>query len=238
MHDPEEVAVEGLDAQTSSYHAIGFDHRTGFGRRPALLVIDMCQAITEDATSPLYIDMTEAISYINDLAGLMRDRSLPVVHTTVAYTPPDFADGGRFIDKIPSLRVLEQGSSGSKLDSRLSVEVGDYVIEKKFASGFYGTHLQSLLTGLHVDTTIVCGNSTSGCVRATVVDAVSGGFRVVVPEEGVADRADLSHRVNLFDMNAKYADVVPISNVIGYVKELAGDGYEIADGRRIRASRP
>ena len=115
-----------------------------------------------------------------------------------------------------------------EIDPRLPVEEVDHLFVKKFPSAFYGTNLQSMLTGLGVDTTIIVGNSTSGCVRATACDAISGGFRPVVPSDCVADRAPLSHQINLFDMNSKYADVMSSEDVLAYLVGLAGEMGKVA----------
>ncbi|MBE09564.1 MAG: hypothetical protein CMM35_04575 [Rhodospirillaceae bacterium] len=122
---------------------------------------------------------------------------------------------------MPLLRDLYIGSQASEIDPRVPVMDEDHLITKKFPSAFYGTNLQSQLTGLGVDTTIIVGNSTSGCVRATACDAVSCGFKPIVPSDCVADRAPLSHQVNLFDMDSKYADVMPSSEVLEYLNGLA-----------------
>lgn len=209
-----------LASQQDYYEQIGFSVRTGFGKRPAILVIDMCRGITEPG-HPLSIDMDHSIKPMQSMFALARDKGVPVIYTTVAYAPPHFADGGTFVEKIPLLRELSLGSPLTEIDPRIPPAPGEIVITKKFPSGFYGTNLQSLLTGLGIDTTIVIGNSTSGCVRATVIDAVSGGFRVILPRECVADRAPLSHAVNLFDMDSKYADVVATAEVIEYLSGVA-----------------
>lgn len=210
--------MEDLASQEDFYQQIGFSVRIGFGERPAILVIDMCRGITEPG-HPLSIDMSAAFEPMTRMLGLARERGVPVIYTTVAYTPPHLADGGTFVAKIPLLRELVEGSPLTEIDSRCAPQRGDIVITKKFPSAFYGTNLQSMLTSLKVDTTIVVGNSTSGCVRATVIDAVSGGFRVIIPRECVADRAPLSHAVNLFDMDAKYGDVMSTTNVIQYLQQ-------------------
>lgn len=212
--------MKDLASQKDFYAQIGFSTRIGFGERPAILVIDMCRGITE-AGHPLSIDMDDAFGPLNAMLAAARRKGLPIVYTTVAYTPPHLADGGMFVKKIPLLNDLVEGSALTEIDPRCAPLPGEIVLTKKFPSGFYGTNLQSLLTGLGIDTTIIVGNSTSGCVRATVIDAVSGGFRVIIPRECVADRAPLSHAVNLFDMDAKYGDVVASADAIGYLHGVA-----------------
>lgn len=210
--------MDRMTEQERHYEKIGFGSRIGFGERPALLLIDFARGITEPG-GPMYIPMDAEIAHTARLLALARAKRIPVVHTTVAYTP-GFKDGGTFVKKIPTLRLLEEGKDATQIDPRLAPARGEVVLVKKFPSGFYSTNLQSLLTSERVDTVIVTGNSTSGCVRATVVDACSGGFRVIVPRDCVADRAALSHDVNLFDMDSKYADVVPASEVHAYLERV------------------
>jgi nicotinamidase-related amidase len=168
----------------------------------------------------MFIDMKTHIPHINAINTAARGIGAPVIFTTVAYHK-DYSDAGTFGLKVPLLRDLYIGSEASEIDPRVPVMDEDHLITKKFPSAFYGTNLQSQLTGLGVDTTIIVGNSTSGCVRATACDAVSGGFKPIVPSDCVADRAPLSHQVNLFDMDSKYADVMPSSEVLEYLNGLA-----------------
>ncbi len=210
--------MKELDGQQAYYDNIGFSERIGFGDRPAVLVIDMCRGIT-GAGNKMYIDMDEHIPRIQSILGAARRIGAPVIFTTVAYHA-DLADAGYFGKKAPLVQGLQHGSPLVDIDPRLPVEDTDHLLVKKFPSAFYGTHLQSMLAGLGVDTIIVVGNSTSGCVRATACDGISGGFRPIVPQDCVADRAPLSHAVNLFDMDAKYADVVPSSEVVSYLQGL------------------
>lgn len=209
-----------IDSQQNYYDNIGFSQRLGFGKRPAVLVIDMCRGITEPGK--MYIDMDAHIPRIQAINEAARRIGAPVVFTTVAYHK-DLADAGTFGQKVPLVQNLLYGSTDVEIDPRLPVEDADHLLVKKFPSAFYGTNLQSMLTGLGVDTTIIVGNSTSGCVRATTCDAISGGFRPVVPSDCVADRAPLSHEVNLFDMDSKNADVMPSADVLAYLDGLATD---------------
>ena len=207
-----------IKSQADYYADIGFSQRLGFGQRPAVLVIDICRGITEPGK--MFIDMETHIPHINAINTAARRIGAPVIFTTVAYHK-DYSDAGTFGLKVPLLRDLYIGSEASEIDPRVPVMDEDHLITKKFPSAFYGTNLQSQLTGLGVDTTIIVGNSTSGCVRATACDAVSGGFRPIVPSDCVADRAPLSHQVNLFDMDSKYADVMQSSEVLEYLNGLA-----------------
>lgn len=220
--------MKELDSQQSYYDNIGFSERLGFGQRPAVLVIDMCRGITEHGRA-MFIDMDDHIPRIQAMLEAARAIDAPVVFTTVTYHR-DLSDAGTFGKKVPLVQALQHGSELVDIDLRLPVEESDHLLVKKFPSAFYGTHLQSMLTGVGVDTTIIVGNSTSGCVRATACDAISGGFRPIVPHDCVADRAPLSHTVNLFDMDAKYADVVSSEAVLGYLAELAGPARSRAVG--------
>ena len=209
-----------LEQQAQRYDDLGFNHVAGFGSRPALLIIDMQECITKDVDSPLYIDMTSEIPKINQLAEAFRQKQLPVALTVTFYTPPHFQDAGAFGRKLPLLAGMGRDTPGAQIDRDIGRAPSDLVIDKKFPSGFYGTHLQSLLTSQQVDTVVITGNSTSGCCRATAVDAVSGGFNVVVASDGVADRAPLGHRASLADIHAKYGDVMPTADILVSLKSL------------------
>ncbi|MDD9902032.1 MAG: isochorismatase family protein [Rhodospirillaceae bacterium] len=217
--------MQEIDKQQSYYDQIGFSERVGFGDRPAVLVIDMCRGITEPGK--MYIDMDAHMPRIQAINAAARRIGAPVIFTTVAYHK-DLADAGMFGKKVPLVLKLLDGTPGTEIDPRLPVEATDHLLAKKFPSAFYGTHLQSMLTGLGVDTTIIVGNSTSGCVRATACDAISGGFRPIVPSDCVADRAPLSHQINLFDMDSKYADVVTSEAVLAYLDGLARTADKVA----------
>ena len=214
----ENVSKLAIAEAEKFYEAIGFGARVGFGRSPALLIIDCNHGCADSSVSPMGIAMDAEIQNIRRLLDGARAKGLPVVHTTVVYTEEQFRDGGWFIKKIPSLEVLRPGSKEAQIVPALAPRSGELVIEKRFPSGFYGTNLHSYLTRCEVDTVIVTGNSTSGCVRATVVDAVSAGFRVIIPRQCVADRVPLSHAVNLFDMDSKYGDVMDVDDVLTHLQ--------------------
>jgi maleamate amidohydrolase len=214
-----DVTRLALEEAEKFYATLGFGARTGFGRRPALLIIDCNHGCADPSVSAMAISMDAEIKNIRRLLDVARARQLPVVHTTVVYTEEQFRDGGWFIKKIPTLEVLRPGSKESQIVPELAPRPGELVLEKRFPSGFYGTNLHSYLTRCEVDTVVVTGNSTSGCVRATVIDAVSAGFRVVIPRQCVADRVALSHLVNLFDMDAKYGDVMDVDAVLTHLQQ-------------------
>jgi nicotinamidase-related amidase len=201
-------------------HIEGFGGRGGFGRRPALVVIDMTLGFT-DPESLLACDLERPILEIQKLLGVARRAGIPVVFTTVAYRESDKLTAAAFIDKVPALLTLEAGTRWAEIDPRIAPEESEPVLNKLFASGFFGTGLPSLLTAAGTDTLIITGASTSGCVRATAVDALQYGFRPVVPREAVGDRNPDAHEANLYDIDAKYGDVVPVRETLDYLEEVA-----------------
>jgi nicotinamidase-related amidase len=211
------------DAQTEhTYERAGFGAPVRRGGRPALVVVDLSRGFTEPGF-PTGADLSAVVAATARLVAAARAIAAPVVYTTIAYDPAE-ADGSAYawLDKAPGLRVLRSGSELVDLDPRLPREAHDPLIVKKGASAFFGTHLAATLTSLGADTLIVCGATTSGCVRATVVDAVQSGFPVLVPRECVGDRAPGPHEANLFDIDAKYGDVVEQDEALGYLQALPG----------------
>lgn len=194
------------------YARIGFGQRIGFGERPALLLIDFYYGST-DPSLPLGFDQSAAIRETRRLLEFFRERKLPRFYTTVAYTEGG-EDGAWFVRKVHALRQNVIGSRNARIDERLKPREDEPVLEKKFASAFFGTPLHAILTYLKVDTVVLTGNSTSGCIRATCVDACSYGYRPMVVRECVSDRDELVHQVSLFDMDAKYGDVVSVEDVL------------------------
>ena len=188
----------------------------GFGRRAALVNVDPQKAYTlpgEFRTA--YETDPDQMRHIDELAALCRDRGLPVIWTHVAYLPSgeDCGVWGTRDDTPDSLQNVKAGSRRAEFDDRLHIHPGDVVITKRMASAFHETNLASLLVWHRVDTVIVTGGSTSGCVRATVVDSLSHGYRTIVPEECVSDRHESPHFASLYDMAVKYADVLPVAEV-------------------------
>lgn len=208
------------DATKTIYQRAMLGHRMGFGRRPALLVVDMQVGFTRPEKCPLAGELGPQIAAINRLIGEARTSHVPIIFTAVGYEPNAQNDGGIWAEKIPSLRLLKIGSELVSLDPQLDRQVEDRLIVKKYASCFFGTHLLSTLTSSGIDTLIVTGCTTSGCIRATVIDAISYGFRPIVAFEAVGDRAREPHENNLFDISSKYADVMPLNEVLAYLKDL------------------
>lgn len=165
-------------------------------------------------------DQTPAVEAIATLLGPARAQGVPIYFTTVAYRP-DGRDGGAFVEKIPALRdLVVDDPAATEIDPRIAPLEDEIVLVKKYPSAFFHTHLISMLIVDRIDTLIVTGCSTSGCIRATAVDAVSYGYRVTVPEEAVSDRWQAPHEANLFDIDAKYGDVVPVAEVVTYLEQL------------------
>lgn len=207
------------DTQTI-YQRAQFGHRLGYGKRPAIAVIDLQVGFTIPERSPLAGNFDTQIAAINRLIAAARKKDVPVIFTMVAYDPHRQDDAGLWPEKVPSLRLLTLGSELVELDPRLNHISTDLVIVKKYASAFFGTHLASTLTMRARDTLIVTGGTTSGCVRATVMDALAHGFRPIIPLEAVGDRAPEPHEANLFDIGAKYGDIVPVDEVLAYLETV------------------
>jgi maleamate amidohydrolase len=199
----------------------GFHGRAGFGERPALIVIDVNVGFT-DPSSPLVCDLESAVEAIGQLLGESRRAGIPVVYTTVSYSEGDKKTAAVFIDKIPALLTLAAGSRWTEIDPRIAPRPDEPVLSKLFASAFFGTALGSFLAAEGCDSLIVTGASTSGCVRATVVDALQNGYRPIVPREAVGDRNPAAHEANLYDIDTKYGDVVSLAEVLEHLEELAG----------------
>jgi nicotinamidase-related amidase len=203
-----------MDESTRSlYEERGLGHRQGAGTRPALVIVDLNYGFT-DPESPLHCDTEEAVAANVRLLDAARAGGCPVVFTTLEYDEGGQKVAKAFIDKVPALLVLAPGSRWSKIDDRLAPRTGEPVLLKLFASAFFGTPLSALLASAHCDTLVVTGASTSGCVRATAVDALQNGYRVVVPREAVADRAAGPHENALFDIDAKYGDVLSTDETV------------------------
>lgn len=202
----------------ADYKKHGLANRVGFGQRPALLVVDFVKAYTTPG-SPLYAapGVPDAVTASRPLLEAARARGIPIIYTLIAYAR-DGRDGGMFVKKVPALLQLTHGSPLAQIVDELAPRDDDLVVEKKYASAFFGTHIAATLTALGVDTVILIGCSTSGCIRASAVDGMQYGFRVIVPRECVGDRAPGPHEANLFDINGKYGDVVSLQETLDYLK--------------------
>jgi nicotinamidase-related amidase len=207
-------------ALRENYAKGGFGHSLTPGRTPALLVIDFVEAYLSEG-SPLYAGVESAREGAVRLLQACRAARLPIVHTQVEYDPGG-RNGGIFFRKVPALRCFERGvhPEWCAFGRGLAPMAGETVITKQYASAFFGTPLASLLTSMQVDTVLMAGVSTSGCVRASAVDCCQHGFIPVVVREAVGDRAPAPHEANLFDLQAKYAEVVAIDAALDYVARI------------------
>ncbi|HEV7664017.1 MAG TPA: N-carbamoylsarcosine amidohydrolase [Chloroflexota bacterium] len=196
----------------------GFAARVGFGQRPALLVIDMIRGFT-DLRSPLASNLDSQMVAITQLLEVAREREIPIIFSTVAYDR-DLQEAGIWIRKIPSNSWLVEGSEWVELDERLGRRPREMLLVKKYASCFFGTDLAARLITRQIDTLLISGCTTSGCVRASAVDACSLGLHTIVVQDAVGDRAELPHIANLFDIDAKYGDVVEQEEALGYLRTL------------------
>ena len=211
-----------METREANYSKV-FNNRIGFGKRCCVLVIDFIKAYTTPG-APFYAEgVVDAVQASVGLLAAARAAHVPVIYTKVLYHPSG-VDGGLFVRKVPALRTLVQGEPLGEIDPKLEPAAGDLVIPKNYPSGFFGTTLASTLHTQGIDTIILIGCSTSGCVRATAVDAIQHGFRLVVPRECVGDRHDGPHDASLFDIHAKYGDVLAMSEVEAHLAQFARDG--------------
>ena len=216
MDDGSSGAPRGAESWEETLARSGLGARIGFGDRPALLVIDLVRAFT-DPTMPLSGDLDSVVEATASLLYTARAAGIPILFTTVEYEDPDLADAGVWLKKVPASVTLKAGTPGVQLDPRLARGEGERMVVKKYASAFFETDLLGTLQALAVDTLLLAGCTTSGCVRATAVDGLQNRFRVMVVQEAVGDRNDAAHRQSLLDLDAKYADVVSAADVEGYL---------------------
>ncbi|HXG36015.1 MAG TPA: isochorismatase family protein, partial [Dehalococcoidia bacterium] len=195
--------------------------------KPAVLVIDMINGFTNPEL-PLGADLSQEIEQIRRITEAARKAGVPVYYTTVAMEERDF-DESIWFRKMPAgFKTLRAGTSAVEVDARLGRLSDEVIISKKYASSFFGTDLLSRLNSQRIDTLIVTGCTTSGCVRASAVDAVQNGLRPIVPAEAVGDRARPAHEQSLFDLQAKYADVLSVDEVVNYLESLVREARPVA----------
>ncbi len=197
-----------------------WDGRLGFGKKAAIIVIDLLQGYTTEGSALYAPGVVACVKQMPDFLDLAREKGVPIIHTRVLYTLPNYEDGGVWIKKAPVLRDLVPGNPYAEFCEEVVPKEGEPVIVKQYASAFFGTSLVATLNGLGVDTLIITGCTTSGCIRATAVDAVQHGFRPICPRELIGDRHDGPHEANLFDINAKYGDVISKDEVMEYLNSL------------------
>jgi maleamate amidohydrolase len=197
------------------YDEARLGQRVVLGERPAVLVVDFSCGFTDPACG-LGSDLSDEVEATARLLRVARERAVPVIFTTIAFES-SLADGGLWLQKMPGLADLQVGGPWVEIDPRLGRRAHETVVVKKGASAFFGTNLSAILVSQGIDTVVLCGATTSGCIRATAVDLLQNGFPTLVPRECVGDRARAPHDANLFDIQAKYADVVSLEDAIGYV---------------------
>ncbi len=190
------------------------------GSRPAVLVVDFSCGFT-DPECTLGADMTEQVEATKRLLDAARAKGLPVIFTTIGFEP-SLKDGGLWLEKAPALGDLQIGGRWVEIDPRLEPREGETIVVKKGASAFFGTNLAAILISQGIDSVLLCGATTSGCIRATAIDLLQYGFPTLVPRECVGDRAQAPHDANLFDIQAKYADVVSVDEALDYVESVTG----------------
>lgn len=221
-----EVPPEPADPSESEldrdYQAAGFGGELSPGRRPALLLVDMVRAYLDPAC-PLYAAAEGTVAPARAVLDAARQAGIPIAYTQVRYAP-DGRDGGLFIRKVRPLELFAGATELGEVTPELAPRDGEIVVVKQYASAFFGTSLAATLTAARVDTVIVMGYSTSGCVRASAVDALQHGFVPIVVSDAVGDRRPEPHQANLFDLAAKYAEVWDSTAVIRYLEYLDGLG--------------
>jgi maleamate amidohydrolase len=188
------------------------------GSRPAVLVVDFSRGFTDPA-STMGSDLTSEVEATTRLLDVARAKGIPVVFTTIGFES-NLKDGSLWLQKAPGLAELQIGGKWVEIDPRLQRGEDEVVLLKKGASAFFGTNLPSVLVSQGVDTIVLCGATTSGCIRATAVDLLQYGYPTLVPRECVGDRAQAPHEANLVDIQAKYADVVSAEDALSYLESV------------------
>lgn len=196
-----------------------YSNRVGFGRRPALVLVDFAHAYF-DPDCDLYAGVDDALASALRIRAAARAAGIPVVLTEVSYQAGGL-NGGRFFEKALPLKAFVCGQPTARFADGLVPEADEIIISKQYPSAFFGTSLASTLTAAGIDNVIIGGLTTSGCVRATCVDAMSHGFITTVVADACGDRHQAPHEANLFDMNAKYADVVSEAEILAQIADLA-----------------
>ena len=194
-----------------------FNKKIGFGKNPAIILVDFVDAYF-DKNSPLYADVEKVLLSAIRIRNIGRERNIPIIYTNVSYQK-DGKNGGVFYKKLPVLSCFIEGAKTAGWPSELDINPNEIVITKHYPSAFFETCLSKKLNNLEIDTLIITGLTTSGCIRATCVDAISYGFRPIVVKDACGDRHEKPHIANLFDMNAKYADVVSENEVVSFLSK-------------------
>lgn len=208
-----------MSSAQDNYQGV-WGNRIGFGQRPALLMVDFMQGYTTPG-APLYAPgVVSAVAESEALLAAARAADIPVIHTNIRYHPGHFANGGMWVKKAPVMKDMVEGNPLAAFCPQVTPLDEEVVLSKQYASSFFGTSLAPMLQAQGIDTLILAGCSTSGCIRATAVDAVQHGFRTIVVRQCVGDRHEAPHEANLFDIDSKYGDVVSKQEVLTYLNSL------------------
>lgn len=205
-------------SQVKIYHDAGFGRLLPRGNRPGIIVVDYSYGFT-DPQYPTAARVRSEIAATRRITDLARASGFPVIYTTISFHPGEVALLP-WLKKATGMAALLEGSQLVRIDKATGIQPGDPIVTKKGASAFFGTSLAAALTGAAVDTIVVTGATTSGCVRATVVDAVQSGFTTLVPRDCCADRAERPHKASLYDMHQKYADVTDSVEILNWLKSV------------------
>ncbi len=206
-------------ATEDTYEKAGFGQHFTPGTRPVVVVVDLCHGFTEDRYDT-GADLSDVVASTRTLLDVARAAGTRVVFTTIAYDPAEISSGSvTWLAKATGMRSLVAGTRQAQLDSRLERRTDELLLTKRGPSAFWGTDLTAVLAAWRADSLVVCGATTSGCVRATVVDGVQAGYPVFVPVDCVGDRASGPHDAALFDMEAKYADVIGLAEAVAILQK-------------------
>jgi maleamate amidohydrolase len=202
-----------MESVEANYQGV-WGNRIGFGQRPVLLVVDFLKAYTVEGAPLFAPGVVDAVAKTPELLAAARKAGIPVIHTRILYLAKNCVDGGMWVKKAPVMKTMVEGNVLAEFCEGVEPLAGELVIVKQYASAFFGTSLASLLHTQGIDTVVMAGCSTSGCIRATAVDAVQHGFRAIVVRDCVGDRHPEPHDANLFDIDNKYGDVVSKQDAI------------------------
>jgi maleamate amidohydrolase len=209
-----------MSEQTANDNYQGvWGQRIGFGQKAALLMIDFMRGYTTEGAPLFAPGVVSAVAESVELLASARRQGIPVVHTNIRYHPGHFADGGIWVKKAPVMKDMVEGNPLAAFCEEVIPQEDEVVISKQYASAFFGSSLASMLHAQGIDTVVLAGCSTSGCIRATAVDAVQHGFRTIVVRECVGDRHPAPHEANLFDIDSKYGDVVSKQETIAHFEK-------------------
>lgn len=208
------------ETASQNYEGV-WGNRIGFGQRPALIVVDFMKAYTTPGAALYALGVVEAVARTPALLDAARSSGVPVIHTNILYFAKGCADGGMWVKKSPVMTAMVKGNPLAEFCDGVEPAAGELVITKQYASAFFGTSLATTLHAQGIDTVVIAGCSTSGCIRATAVDAVQYGFRTIVVRDCVGDRHQAPHDANLFDIDAKYGDVIDLAEAVTCLRATA-----------------